>query len=188
MVRIIGGACRSRRIRFAGPRTLRPTPDRVRETLFNWLAPRIRGARCLDLFAGSGALGFEAASRGAAAVTMVEIDPDACTCLEQNRRLLELDNITIYRDSAFAFLRRCEEIFDIVFVDPPFDAGAAGPALAILLERGRISGDGVVYLEQRARDHPHDDIPGWVTIRRQRAGEVDFRLLAPADSPAMVLR
>ena len=124
-VRIIGGQYRRRLLDFHDSTGLRPTPDRVRETLFNWLGQDLPGWTCLDLFAGSGALGFEAASRGAQRVVMIELDPKAISALEKNRALLDASAVDILRVEALAWLKTNHETFDLIFVDPPFDSGLA---------------------------------------------------------------
>ncbi len=185
MVRIIGGDLRSRRIRFEATRGLRPTPDRVRETLFNWLAPHIRGARCLDLFAGSGALGFEAASRGAASVILVESNRRACRHLEDNRLALGLGaGVSVRCESASAFLRRPAHAFDIVFLDPPFDADGIDPALDQLARGDRLAAAARVYVERRATRSKQADPPAWETVRQGVCGDVDYRLLMRTGEPA----
>lgn len=178
-MRIIGGTLRSRRIRFEGTVGLRPTPDRVRETVFNWLAGRIREARCLDLFAGSGALGFEAASRGASHVTLVESNARAASKLLENRTLLGLDCVEIHRTTANAFLGQTQDRFDVIFLDPPFDSDAARPALGIIARRRLLTADGFVYVEQRAGTSSIDSFDGFETVKHQRTGDVDYRLLRP---------
>ncbi|HET7597086.1 MAG TPA: 16S rRNA (guanine(966)-N(2))-methyltransferase RsmD, partial [Burkholderiales bacterium] len=121
-VRIIGGAWRSRLIRVAPHEALRPTPDRVRETLFNWLGQDLTGCACLDLYAGSGALGFEAASRGARRVVMVERDALVHRALQASREMLQATSVEIVRADALEFLRSDRGRYDIVFLDPPFSA------------------------------------------------------------------
>src|SRR6267378_1544883 len=144
-VRIIGGEHRGRRIAVADRPGLRPTPDRVRETLFNWLGQRLDGLACLDLFAGSGALGFEAASRGAARVLMVENDRAAFQSLAQAKSLLGADHIELVFEDAMQYLARSGETFDVVFLDPPFRQNA----LAAVLERlpARLAAGARVYVE-----------------------------------------
>src|SRR5512134_266606 len=127
-VRIVGGRWRSRLLEVPARPDLRPTPDRVRETLFNWLGQRLDGCACLDLFAGSGALGFEAASRGAARVVMVESDRVALAALRESRARLEAAEVEIVRGDAQAWIARARESFDVVFLDPPFRQNAV-PAL-----------------------------------------------------------
>ena len=134
--RIIGGSWRSRRLPVPADAEVRPTPDRVRETVFNWLAPVIEGARCLDLYAGSGALGLEALSRGAAEVTFVDRAPAVRRHIEDCLRLLDCDRgVTVCRD-ALAYLGGAPARFDIVFVDPPYRLGLAGPVMARLVAGG----------------------------------------------------
>lgn len=131
---------------------LRPSGDRSRETLFNWLQPFVVGARCLDLFAGSGALGFEAASRGAAQVDLVEIAPLAISALSQSRALLGADQVAIHRANALEWLAREQpEGYDIVFIDPPFDSGLAVQVLQKLQQAQLVNAGGFVYVEAAAQ-------------------------------------
>jgi len=158
---------------------LRPTPDRVRETLFNWLAPVLPGARCLDLFAGSGALGFEALSRGAAQAVLVERDPQALAALGRNAGALAAEGARIVSADAVEYLRRTAEPFDIVFLDPPFALAEGGdliePCLTLLHERGWLNRAGRVYLETRRKTPP--DLPaGWQLEHSRRAGQVRYHL------------
>jgi 16S rRNA (guanine966-N2)-methyltransferase len=171
-VRIVGGTHRGRRIDVPALAELRPTPDRVRETLFNWLGQRLDGAHCLDLYAGSGALGFEAASRGAARVVMVERDRAALAALRRSREALGAAAAEIVAGDADEYLARAGERFDVVFLDPPFrqNAGAA------LLERlaPRLQPGARVYLEAASAAAVE---PPWRELRRARAGQVSFQLL-----------
>src|SRR5688572_4876273 len=144
-IRIIGGQYRSRLLRVAARPGLRPTPDRVRETLFNWLGQDLTGSTCLDLFAGSGALGFEAASRGARRVTMVESDPVVYRALLANRDALAAAAVDPRKGDALEFLRSDAGVYDIVFVDPPFRSGL-WPRLAQLLPP-RLAPGALVYYE-----------------------------------------
>ncbi len=175
-LRIVGGRWRRRLIRFPAEAHLRPTPDRVRETLFNWLGQTLDGKSCLDLFAGSGALGFEAASRGAASVVMVESDRDVHVALAGNAHLLDADNIEMRCADAFAFLASDRRVFDVIFLDPPFQHDLLPRLLGML---GRpLAPAGLVYIE--AEQVP--EIPaGCVIRRRSRAGQVNFLLLEFAD-------
>ncbi len=171
-VRIIGGQYRRRLLDFPDADGLRPTPDRVRETLFNWLGQDLPGWTCLDLFAGSGALGFEAASRGAARVVMIERDAKAIRALEHNRATLAASQLDILRVDALAWLANNREVFDLVFVDPPFDSGLAArvlPDLAIHLKSG-----GHAYVEQGTEVIAP---PGLIIQRSGRAGRSHFALL-----------
>lgn len=171
-VRIIGGTWRSRWIVFPPRRDLRPTPDRVRETLFNWLGQDLSGRSCLDLFAGSGALGFEAASRGAKRVVMVERDPVAFGALQSSRAALAAEAVELRRADALEFLRADAGLYDIVFLDPPFHADYL-PRLWALLPRCLAPG-ALVYCESAARPGVPD---GWATWREGRAGRVQYQLL-----------
>lgn len=171
-VRIIGGAWRSRLIAFPPRKDLRPTPDRVRETLFNWLGQDLTGKSCLDLFAGSGALGFEAASRGARRVVMVESDPAIFRALEASRTGLDATAVQLRRSDALDFLRSDDAAYDVVFLDPPFKAGY-WPRLAPLLP-ARLAPGALVYYESAT---PPDLAPGWEVHRQRRAGQVTYQLL-----------
>lgn len=174
-VRVIGGAWRSRVITFPDQPDLRPTPDRVRETLFNWLGQDLTGLRCLDLFAGSGALGFEAASRGAQQVTMIERERAAHAALETNRKLLDAAQVEIVRADALDFLRGKRDVYDVVFLDPPF-ASVAGGLWDILFEclAPRLTGDARVYCES---GEPLAAPAGWTVHKHGRAGQVHYQLL-----------
>ena len=173
-VRIIGGQWRSRVLRFPSIDGLRPTPDRVRETLFNWLGQDLTGRECLDLFSGSGALGFEALSRNARSVTMVERDARAREALAANARLLEAGSrARIAGGDALQFLRECRVVFDVIFLDPPFGSDLldrAWPGLDAVLVA-----DGVVYVESGAAFAAP---PGWRALRQAQAGGVCYQLLA----------
>lgn len=174
-VRIIAGAWRSRRLEFPSRLGLRPTPDRVRETLFNWLAPHLPGARCLDLFTGSGALGFEALSRGAARVVMVEQDPAAAAALRDNRTRLAADAAEVRSGDAAAYLEGPVEPFDIVFLDPPYGSRLLPDCVARLAARGWLRPGGWVYLEAREGELP--PLPeGWRLVRSKAAGQVGYHL------------
>jgi len=171
-VRIIGGAWRSRIIRFPPRKDLRPTPDRVRETLFNWLGQELTGMTCLDLFAGSGALGFEAASRGARRVVMVEHDIAAFKALQANRQLLDATAVELRRADALEFLRRSQERYDAVFLDPPFQADYWPKLLPLLPPH--LTSAGLVYVESSRQPR----LPaGWEVWKQGRAGRVEFKLL-----------
>ena len=174
-VRIIGGAWRSRLVSFPPRKDLRPTPDRVRETLFNWLGQDLTGRTCLDLFAGSGALGFEAASRGARRVLMVESDPLVFRALGASRAALEAAAVELKRMDALEFLRADTGAYDVVFVDPPFKAGY-WPRVAPLLPP-RLAPGALVYYESAMAP---ELAPGWEIWRQRRAGQVRYQLLRRA--------
>ncbi|MGH8746262.1 MAG: 16S rRNA (guanine(966)-N(2))-methyltransferase RsmD [Burkholderiales bacterium] len=171
-VRIVGGFWRSRLIRVPSRPGLRPTPDRVRETLFNWLGQDLAGLSCLDLFAGSGALGFEAASRGATRVVMVESDPATIESLRASRTALGAERVAIVSSEAFAYLAAVSERFDVVFLDPPFRQNALAAVLEALSPR--LAPHARVYLEGAAL--PPVPEP-WRELRQRRAGQVSFQLL-----------
>jgi 16S rRNA (guanine(966)-N(2))-methyltransferase RsmD len=171
-VRIVGGTWRSRLISFPPARDLRPTPDRVRETLFNWLGQDLGGKTCLDLFAGSGALGFEAASRGARRVVMVERDPAIFRALTASRAALDASAVDLRRADALRCLAADTDTYDVVFLDPPFKAGH-WPRLAQLLPPRLAPGALVYYENALTPDLP----PGWETVRQGQAGLVKYQLL-----------
>ena len=172
-VRIVGGEFRRRVLRFPDSEGLRPTPDRVRETLFNWLGQELDGWHCLDLFAGSGALGFEAASRGAARVVMVEKTPRVLTALHENHELLHKpDAVEIIRGDAIQYLAASTVQFDLIFLDPPYHKGwidRLEPQLP-----ARLKEDGQIYVEA---EYEIASLGEWRTVRHGKAGEVHFHLL-----------
>ena len=171
-VRIIGGQYRRRLLDFPDSAGLRPTPDRVRETLFNWLGQDLPGWACLDLFAGSGALGFEAASRGALRVVMIERDKTALDALESNRAALGTGQVDILRADALAWLTNNRDTFDLIFVDPPFNSGLAGTVLADLARH--LKAGGQAYVEQESEVLAPS---GFIIHRSGRAGRSHFALL-----------
>jgi 16S rRNA (guanine966-N2)-methyltransferase len=168
-LRIVGGKFRSRRLRVASRPGLRPTPDRVRETLFNWLGQDLSGLACLDLYAGSGALGFEAASRGAARVVLVERDRAALAALEKSRAELHADEVEIVAADAERYLARALERFDVVFLDPPFRTNV----LPRLLGRLPLKACARIYIESESPVAEH----GFQELRRGKAGQVSYQLL-----------
>ena len=173
-LRIIGGRWKRHTLNFTGGPDLRPTPDAVRETLFNWLTPAVSQARCLDLFAGSGALGFEAASRGAAQVVMVDNNRYCCRQLEENRSRLGAEQVRIYCDDALRWLKNCSDTFDIIFLDPPYQSQLTA-ASCHLVNVGGVAPRGLVYVET-GTEKPVSVPDPWQEIHRQKAGEVGYRL------------
>jgi 16S rRNA (guanine966-N2)-methyltransferase len=177
-VRIIGGEFRRRMLPFPDAAGLRPTPDRVRETLFNWLGQDLYGKNCLDLFAGSGALGFEAASRSARRVVMVEKSRQVCESLQANRHLRQAGALEVMSGDALLYLKNCRERFDVIFVDPPYDSDLLQQVLPLLAQC--LSEDGVAYVE--ARQWP-DTLPeGLTLLKRDKAGMVQYGLLGLASA------
>jgi 16S rRNA (guanine966-N2)-methyltransferase len=180
VLRIIGGSWRGRKLRFPPSPEIRPTPDRVRETLFNWLGYRLPGARCLDLFAGSGALGLEALSRGATHVTFVE--REAAAVRELRARLSEWGATggNVEQVDALRFLARTGGPFDIVFLDPPFGSDLLAEA-SMRLEQGRWLAPGaLIYMECAAQNGLPPLPPGWSVTKAKEAGEVGYHLLTRA--------
>ena len=172
-LRIVGGRFRRRILRFPDNEGLRPTPDRVRETLFNWLGQELDGQHCLDLFAGSGALGFEALSRGAARVVMVELASKVIAALRENAKILENPpGVEIIRGDALQYLASTKSKFDLLFLDPPFDKGWI-PRLEPLLA-GVANEDAAVYIEA---EHEVGALGDWRAVRHGKAGEVHFQLM-----------
>jgi len=171
-VRIIGGTHRSRIIHFPDSNGLRPTPDRVRETLFNWLGQALYGKRCLDLFAGSGALGFEAASRGADEVVMVESNPAVFKALQDNAAKLALGKVALHRDDGLKFATRANGAFNVVFLDPPFQSEYLSQLLPHLA--GLLAPGGVVYVESGSAFDAGTD---WQILKQGKAGAVTYCLL-----------
>jgi 16S rRNA (guanine966-N2)-methyltransferase len=176
VLRIIAGIWRGRRFRFTAQADIRPTPDRVRETLFNWLRERVAGARCLDLCAGSGALGLEALSRGAERVHFVESDASAVRDLRA--RLIEwgAQGGSVERTDALRYLRTKPEAFDIVFLDPPFAAGLLRAAAQLLEDREWLAPGALIYVESSARIELPQLPQSWRLAKASRAGEVAYQL------------
>lgn len=178
-LRIVGGVWRGRTLAFPDSAGLRPTPDRVRETLFNWLAPVVAGSRCLDLFAGSGALGFEAASRGAAEVVMVERDAVVTKHLREQQQRLNATQIQVMQAAALSFLAGAPRPFDIVLLDPPFGQALLQPVLATLAQ-GWLAPRACIYIEAE-RALSGDALSAWLPegfalYRSKATGQVGYHL------------
>ena len=171
-VRIIGGKFRRRILHFPDMPGLRPTPDLVRETLFNWLGQELTGMTCLDAFAGSGALGFEAASRNASRVVMLESTRQSFEALKQNRQLLKADDIEILQADTLNWMRAAAEQFDVIFLDPPFASGLMERVLPLAVRL--LKPDGWMYVEQADEIHAPE---GFIIHRQGRAGQSRFALL-----------
>ncbi len=183
-LRIIGGAWRSRRIEFAAAAGVRPTADRIRETLFNWLRDVIPGARCLDLYAGSGALGFEALSRGARHVVFVDQDLRVVQQLQANAALLATPDAEVVWSDAFEYLAAsCAEPFDIVFLDPPFRDDVTLECCRRLEQNGLLAAPAWIYLETELRRAPPELPAHWQMLHDKTAGQVAYRLLRRDAAP-----
>jgi 16S rRNA (guanine966-N2)-methyltransferase len=181
-LRIVAGNWRSRLLDVADVPGLRPTSQRIRETLFNWLSMRIPGARCLDPFAGTGALGLEALSRGAGSVVFVEKSAQAVAMLRNNTSLLDAEGATVIQADAAAWLRAERgQVFDIVFLDPPFAADMLDDMCRLLEQQNVLADDALVYLEQD-RSKPEPRLPdGWRLLKNKTAGSVRYMLAQRQD-------
>lgn len=180
---IIGGNWRSRKISFEDAEGLRPTPARVRETLFNWLQYDVQSSRCLDLYAGSGALSFEAASRGAKSVVQVENNPVACRNLKANAVALAAEQIKIVQSEAFRYLAGDAQVFDLVFIDPPFNLNLAAQTCQWLEDKGWLAPYAKIYVETESKNvatqQPFqlENLPeNWRLLKQKTAGEVMYHL------------
>ena len=180
-VRLIGGEWRRRTLAFPAVDGVRPTPDRVRETLFNWLMPVLPGSHCLDLFAGSGALGLEALSRGADSVTFVEQSADLTRALSQNLTTLNAKGGNVVKQDVLNWLKApaYTSPLRIVFMDPPFRAGLVEPVCEALSDSGLLAANARVYVEHE-RDHEPAVPPEWELTRRKQAGQVAYSLFEVA--------
>ena len=176
-LRIIAGQWRGRKIRFPDIQQIRPTPDRVRETLFNWLMPVITGARCLDLFAGSGVLGLEALSRGAGEVVFCDRNKKIGVYLKETLQLLGAENAQVISQDAKQYLNEASMPFDIVFLDPPYDSGELIDCCNLLEQQRLLKPDAMIYLEHRG-DLAAADLPvNWSLFREKQAGQVCYQLV-----------
>ena len=175
-VRIIGGIYRSRILGFKDEiNGLRPTPDRVRETVFNWLGQDLSGKVCLDLFAGSGALGFEALSRGAKHVTMVEKDQNIARDLRLNQEKLNAPNMEIMQRNALNYLDLSTLQFDVIFLDPPYTGTLLTECLSVLKASNVLAPNGIIYIEYKTAP----DLSGYTIVKQSKAGVVNYMLIQP---------
>ncbi len=175
-IRLIGGQWRGRKLPVPHSPGLRPTTDRVRETLFNWLAPMIQGARCLDCFAGSGALGLEALSRYAGSATLLEFERPVAQQLEKNLALLNANDGKVFNVNALQWLAKTGAAHDIVFVDPPFRKGILQETLSLLETQGWLADEAWIYVEAEV-EHGVIPVPAsWRLHREKVAGQVAYRL------------
>ncbi|NQY62279.1 MAG: 16S rRNA (guanine(966)-N(2))-methyltransferase RsmD [Alteromonadaceae bacterium] len=178
-IRIIAGKHRGRKLPVLMAAGLRPTTDRVKETVFNWLMPYIQQSNCLDCFAGSGGLGFEALSRGAQQLTFLEFNKAAAQQLKQNQALLNLCNATIVHTDALSYLKTFSEKkrqpFDVVFLDPPFRKQFIEQT-ALLLNQGWLANNALIYVEMEV-DNNNQQLPeNWQMLKEKVAGQVVYRL------------
>ncbi|MDX2371078.1 MAG: 16S rRNA (guanine(966)-N(2))-methyltransferase RsmD, partial [Colwellia sp.] len=172
---IIAGKHRGRKLPVLMAEGLRPTTDRVKETVFNWLMPYIHDANCLDCFAGAGSLGFEALSRGAAHVTLIELNKAAAKQLKENKKLLNADNVNITNTNSLDFLKlSAKQHYDLVFIDPPFREGLVTQA-AELLNNGWLTNQALIYIEMEINSS--QQLPSnWQLLKEKTAGQVAYRL------------
>lgn len=175
-IRIIGGQWRGRKLPVPDSPGLRPTTDRVRETLFNWLAPSMVDARCLDCFAGSGALGLEALSRYAASATLLEMDRSVSQQLQQNLASLKATHAKVVNTNSLAFLAQTGTPHDVVFVDPPFRKGLLEETLTLLENNGWLADDALIYVESEVENGLPPVPAHWELHREKVAGQVAYRL------------
>lgn len=180
-LRIIGGQWRGRKFAFPNAPHLRPTPDRVRETLFNWLMPYTDGARCLDLFSGSGALGLEALSRGAASVIFVDENRHVIDHLKQTCQTLQTEQAGFFTGDARQFLRQSAQHFDLVFLDPPYDLDLLTPVCMSLAQQDWLAPHAHVYVEHDGRHAPENLPENWQEHRSKIAGQVHYALYKVTD-------
>ena len=175
-VRIISGLWRGRKLPVHDAEGLRPTTDRVKETLFNWIAQDVPRSKCLDLFAGSGGLGFESASRQAERVTMIELNSGAFKQLQSNVAALKADNITLVNGDALSYLKQPATPHQVVFIDPPFRQGLLAETIDLLETNGWLAPDALVYIETE-KELQLEGIPAhWHLHREKTAGQVCYRL------------
>lgn len=175
-IRIIAGKYRGRKLPVLMSEGLRPTTDRVKETVFNWLMPYIHDSRCLDCFAGAGSLGFEALSRGAAQLTFIELDKKAAQQLSNNKSVLKIDNVTIEHGSALDYLQKNSATpLDIVFIDPPFRKGLVEQTVS-LLNQGWLAPQALIYIEMESEQQAISLPLQWRLLKEKIAGQVAYRL------------
>jgi 16S rRNA (guanine966-N2)-methyltransferase len=174
-IRIIAGTYRGRKLPVLMAEGLRPTTDRVKETVFNWLMPYIQDSVCLDCFAGSGGLGFEALSRGAGQVSFVELNKLAVQQLQENQRLLKVTNTSVIQSDALSFIKSNTTKFDVVFLDPPFRKGFVEQA-AQLLNDNSLANNALIYVEMESEQNEQQIPINWQLLKEKVAGQVVYRL------------
>jgi len=174
-IRIIAGKHRGRKLPVLMAEGLRPTTDRVKETVFNWLMPYIQDSICLDCFAGSGGLGFEALSRGAAYVSFIELNKAAAKQLQANQHLLKADNISVIQSEALEFIKKNMKKYDVVFLDPPFRKNYIEQT-TILLDENSLSENALIYVEMESEQNYQQFPDSWQLLKEKVAGQVVYRL------------
>jgi len=180
-IRIIAGKYRGRKLPVLMSEGLRPTTDRIKETVFNWLMPYINDSHCLDCFAGAGSLGFEALSRGAEHLTLIELDKKAALQLSSNKTLLKADNVTIKQADVLHYLKsNAPKPMDIVFIDPPFRKGLVEQTSA-LLAQGWLAKDALIYLEMESEQSKINLPNNWLLLKEKTSGQVSYRLYQLAE-------
>ncbi|CAH6825636.1 16S rRNA m(2)G966 methyltransferase [Vibrio chagasii] len=175
-VRIISGSWRGRKLPVHDLEGLRPTIDRVKETLFNWVAQDIPNSTCLDVFAGSGGLGFEAASRQAKMVTLLEMNQNAAKQLSDNAKELKADNINVVNTDAISFLKKAGTPYDVVFLDPPFRKGLLAETVQLLESNGWLADDAIIYVETEKELKLEAMPENWELHRDKTTGQSSYRL------------
>lgn len=174
-IRIISGKHRGRKLPVLMAEGLRPTTDRVKETVFNWLMPYIQDSICLDCFAGSGGLGFEALSRGARSITLVELNKTAAQQLEKNKALLQAKELTVENTNTLDYLKHCSQKFSLVFIDPPFRKGLTEQTIN-LLNNNLLTDDAIIYVEMESEENIQSIPSNWQLLKEKKAGQVAYRL------------
>jgi 16S rRNA (guanine966-N2)-methyltransferase len=178
-IRIIAGLHRGRKLPVLMAEGLRPTTDRVKETVFNWLMPFIQDSNCLDCFAGSGGLGFEALSRGASHVSLIELNKAAVQQLKENQQLLKTDHVSIINSDAIPFIKGNTEKFDVVFLDPPFRKGFIEQTTQLLNENS-LADNALIYIEMESEQNNQKLPLNWKLLKEKVAGQVIYRLYQKA--------
>jgi 16S rRNA (guanine966-N2)-methyltransferase len=174
-IRIIAGLYRGRKLPVLMAEGLRPTTDRVKETVFNWLMPYIQDSVCLDCFAGSGGLGFEALSRGASQVNFIELNKAAAQQLKENQDLLKADNVSIVQSDALTFIKNNTQKFDVVFLDPPFRKNFIEQTTQ-LLDESSLAENALIYVEMESEQNDQQLPVSWTLLKEKIAGQVVYRL------------
>lgn len=177
-IRIIAGKWRSRKISFLDQEGLRPSSDRVRETLFNWLQAKIIGTHCLDLFAGSGVLALEASSRGAKQVTCIELNPETAKNIKNNIAVLKADDVILLQQNALEFLQRpnANHKYDLAFLDPPFKENLLEKSITLLENNSWLAASALIYLESDQPLEGYSLPQNWTLVKQKKAGQVYYGL------------